>query len=71
MIIRISKKVVTLISFPDDKHSVNEERYINIGVSAKGHLLILIHTERQGKIRIINCRKATAHERRFYEEDNF
>lgn len=60
-----------LFTFPDDKHSANEERYINIGISANGRILILTHTERQGKIRIINCRKATTRERRFYEEGNF
>ena len=57
-----------LFTFPDDAHSTNEERFINIGISASGHILVLTHTERKDKIRIINCRKATAHERRFYEE---
>jgi uncharacterized protein len=58
-----------LFTFPDDGSSETEERYINIGLSAKGHLLVLIHTERFGKIRIISCRKATVHERRQYEEE--
>lgn len=57
-----------LFTFPDKVHSTNEERFINIGISASGHTLVLVHTERKDKIRIINCRKATAHERRFYEE---
>jgi len=57
-----------LFTFPDDKHSSGEDRYIDIGLSASGRVLILTHTERQGKIRIINCRKATPHERSFYEE---
>ena len=57
-----------LSTFPDDKHFANEERYINIGLSGNGRILILTHTERQGKIRIISCRKATTSERRFYEE---
>jgi uncharacterized protein len=60
-----------LFTFPNDKHSVREERYINIGLSANGRVLILTHTERQGKIRIISCRKATPRERRFYEESSF
>ena len=58
-----------LLSFPDMDDSQIEERYVNIGVSAKGRILVLIHTERQGKIRIISCRKATARERRDYEKD--
>ena len=53
---------------PDVDSSETEERYVNIGVSAKDRILVLIHTERQGKIRIISCRKATVLERRHYEE---
>lgn len=57
-----------LFTFPDNAHSTSEERFINIGISASGHILVLTHTERKDKIRIINYRKATARERKFYEE---
>jgi len=57
-----------LLTYPDVDNSETEERYIDIGVSAKDRILVLIHTERQGKIRIISCRKATARERRGYEK---
>jgi len=57
-----------LFTFPDDEHSTNEERFVNIGLSANGRVLILTHTERKGKIRVISCRKATMRERSFYEE---
>lgn len=57
-----------LLTFPDIDSSESEERYVNIGLSAKERILVLIHTERQGKIRIISCRKASARERRYYEE---
>jgi len=57
-----------LFTFPDKDHSTEEERYINMGLSASGRIIILTHTERQGKIRIISCRRAMASERRFYEE---
>ena len=57
-----------LLTFPDIAASEDEQRYVNIGVSAKDRVLVLIHTERQGKIRIISCRKAKARERRHYEE---
>ena len=60
-----------LFTFPDDVHSSTEERFINIGLSANGLILVLTHTERQDKIRIISCRKATAQERKFYEESSF
>jgi len=60
-----------LFTFPDEKHSANEDRFINIGLSAKSRILVLTHTEQQDKIRIISCRKATARERKFYEEGSF
>jgi len=60
-----------LCTFPDNEHSADEGRYINIGLSVHGRVLILIHTERRDKIRIISCRKATMRERRFYEKGDF
>ncbi|MCI0696468.1 BrnT family toxin [candidate division KSB1 bacterium] len=60
-----------LITFPDPEHAIGEQRYLNIGLSAKGRVLIVVHTERGGNIRIISCRKATTSERRDYEEGNF
>lgn len=60
-----------LFTFSDNEHSIDEKRCINIGTSAKGRILVLIHTERNDKIRIISCRKATANERIFYEESRF
>jgi uncharacterized DUF497 family protein len=62
-----------LITFPDELHSHSEERYISIGCSIRGRLLLVVHTEcREGDdviVRIISCRKATPSERRTYEED--
>ena len=60
-----------LCTFPDNEHSADEGRYINIGLSVHGRVLILIYTERRDKIRIISCRKATMRERRFYEKGDF
>lgn len=59
-----------LWTFPDPDHSDDEERYLSIGYSAKGRVLVVSHTERGGNIRIISCRKATATERRAYEESD-
>ncbi len=56
-----------LLTFPDYEHSIKENRFINIGFSAKGRVLVLIHTERGENIRI-SCRKATSLERREYEK---
>jgi uncharacterized protein len=57
-----------LLTYQDIDNSGSEDRYINIGSSAKGRILVLIHTERRGKIRIISCRKATTRERKSYEK---
>ena len=57
-----------LLTFPDIDTSDEEERYVNIGLSIRDRVLVLIHTERHGRIRIISCRKASARERRHYEE---
>jgi uncharacterized protein len=57
------------ITFLDIEHSLNEERYITIGLSKTNHLLLIAHADRGGIIRIISARKATNNERRFYEEE--
>ncbi len=57
-------------TFPDLDHSALEERFLTIGISASGRLLVVAHTESgDGKrIRIISVRKSTRREREFYEE---
>jgi hypothetical protein len=55
--------------FPDPDHSQDEERYIIIGMSQRGRILVVAHTEEEDTIRIISARRATRHERRFYEEE--
>jgi uncharacterized DUF497 family protein len=54
--------------FPDLEHSQDEERYIIIGMSQRGQILVVAHAEEEDTIRIISARRATQHERRFYEE---
>jgi len=56
------------ISVVDEEHSEDEERYITLGLSKRGHLLTIAHTDRQGRIRIISARNATGKEARFYAE---
>ena len=55
-------------TFPDPDHSINERRFITIGLSSDSRIIILSHTDRGDRIRIISARKATRKERRFYEE---
>jgi hypothetical protein len=56
------------ITIDDPKHSIDEERFIDIGTSADGKILVVSYTERERKIRLISCRKAAKKERKIYEE---
>lgn len=58
------------ISVPDPDHSDNEERYITIGWSYRRRLLMVAHTDRGDRIRIISARELTQSERKAYEEEN-
>lgn len=55
------------ITMRDPDHSEGEWRFLSIGMSACGRLLVVAYTEREGRIRIINAREAAAQERRQYE----
>lgn len=64
-----------LLSYPDELHSDEEERFISIGYSFQERILLAVHTEHQITgdgllIRIISCRKATSRERKFYEKES-
>jgi len=56
------------ITFLDEEHSIHEDRYITIGMSSPKRLLMVAHTDRNGRMRIIRARKATNNERKFYAE---
>lgn len=58
------------MTFPDRRHSIDEYRYVTIGLSRFGQLLIVSHTDRGESVRIISARPATRKERKFYEEGN-
>ena len=53
----------------DPDHSIIEYRYVTFGVSSKGRLLVVSHTEGGETIRIISARKASKGERELYEEE--
>jgi hypothetical protein len=55
-------------TFPDDKHSAEEQRFIIIGASESGKILVVAHTDDGDLARIISAREATAGERKFYEQ---
>jgi uncharacterized protein len=56
-------------TIPDPAHSLGDEaRYVVMGMSAHGRLLVVVHCIRQEAVRIISARIATRRERRYYEE---
>lgn len=56
------------ITVPDPDHSEDEDRYLIIGLSQRHRLLIVSHTEREERTRIISARPLTRAEREAYEE---
>jgi uncharacterized DUF497 family protein len=55
------------MTFADPDHSAEEDRQIIIGMSDRGTLLMVAHTERGERIRIISARQLTPVERAQYE----
>lgn len=56
------------VHYPDDAHSIGEQRYICVGTSDHGRLLMLAYTERTpDTIRIITARIAEPRQQRAYE----
>jgi uncharacterized DUF497 family protein len=51
----------------DPRHSYGEYRYLTTGYTSSGRLVIVAHTDRSGRIRLITARDAKPKERRFYE----
>lgn len=54
-------------TIPDPDHSEGEARFLTIGLTANGRLIVVSHTEEGDTIRIISAREATSHERKQYE----
>lgn len=59
------------ITIPDPDHSIEEERYVDIGLSSGGRILVVAYTERPPNIRLLSCREATNAERKCYEQSNY
>jgi len=58
------------VSYADPDHSASEQRFITVGTSSAGRVLMVAHLDRNGNIRIISARKTTQRERKHYEEKN-
>jgi uncharacterized protein len=57
------------LTFADPEHSIQEQRFVIMGESARGRLLVVSYTERIGTTRLISARPVTRKERKAYESD--
>ena len=57
------------LNMSDPAHSADEERYLVLGQSNQGRLVVVAYAERNERTRIISARKATRRERHDYEEE--
>ena len=55
----------------DPNHADEEDRYITMGTSLEGRLLVISHTDREERVRIISAREASRRERKEYENGDF
>lgn len=56
------------ITFGDPDHSLSEDRHITFGLSLQKRLIVVSHTERGDRTRIISARLMDHKERKIYEE---
>lgn len=56
------------VTITDPDHSIEEDRFLPLGENHRGQLLVVSHTDRQDRIRIISVRKADRRERKEYEQ---
>ena len=56
------------ISIIDARKEYGETRHVTIGKIADLHIVVVVHTDRQNRIRIISARKANAKERTLYND---
>lgn len=52
----------------DDESDPEEQRFVSLGLGAKGRVLVVVYSYRGNAIRIISARVAEPHERSQYEE---
>ena len=57
------------LDYYDIVHSMNEDRYITIGLVEE--VIVVVYTLRKTRIRIISARLATRKERELYYEENY
>jgi uncharacterized protein len=64
------------MTFFDSEHSADEDRWVTVGRSTQGALLLVIHTfmstgPNSAQIRLISARRASKREQQQYEQSSF
>lgn len=52
----------------EDYHAENEQRFVTLGMGARGRILVVVYTYREETIRLISAWRANGPQRRRYEE---
>ena len=58
------------VTIPDPDHSGGEQRFLLLGLSGRGRLLVVAHVDYEEWTCIISARRANRRERRTYEEEH-
>jgi len=53
------------VTMEDDRYSYGEQRFVTLGL-LNGRVVVVVHTEREDRIRVISVRKATKNEEQLY-----
>jgi uncharacterized protein len=56
------------LNMPDPSHSLSEERFVVLGRSHRGRIVVVAYAERGSRTRLISARRASPSERRRYDE---
>ena len=57
-----------VLTWRDDRRDYGEDRYISIGRMGWIARIVVVHTKRDGRIRLISARPASRKERQAYDE---
>jgi len=57
------------ITIGDPDHSEAEDRYVLLGMTFRGRLVVVVHTDRGDSVRLISARLPTRRERQSYEQE--
>ncbi len=56
-------------TIPDPLHSGDESRFVTVGMSSRARVVVVVHTDREERVRIISARSATPRERSLLSEE--